>query len=69
MFATARRSKSMRHRLLAPALGLVLRFGIGIPQVAADQTFHTERIPLMGVSDAPLHSGFVVDVHANGPSR
>jgi hypothetical protein len=34
---------------------------------AADPTFHTERVPLRPVADAPLRSGFVVDVHAEGP--
>jgi hypothetical protein len=50
------------------ALGvLVLTSATGVPQVSADQTFHTERIPLTSVAGAPLHSGLVVDIHANGP--
>lgn len=35
--------------------------------VLADQTFHTERIALESVIGAPLQSGFVIDIHANGP--
>jgi hypothetical protein len=52
---------------MTSAAGLVLAFGMAVPQVSADQTFHTERIPLLPVAGAPLHQGFVVDVHANGP--
>jgi hypothetical protein len=37
------------------------------PSVVADQTFHTQQIALMPVDGAPLRTGFVVDVHANGP--
>ncbi|MDP9238942.1 MAG: hypothetical protein M3P30_16365 [Chloroflexota bacterium] len=33
----------------------------------ADSNFHTERIDLLPVGDAALRSGFVVDIHANGP--
>jgi hypothetical protein len=40
---------------------------MSVPRVSADQTFHTEQIPLIPVAGAPLHQGFVVDVHANGP--
>ncbi|HWE60408.1 MAG TPA: hypothetical protein VHB98_01730 [Chloroflexota bacterium] len=57
----------MHHRLIISAVGLVLTFGMAVPGVSADQTFHTERIPLIPVAGAPLHQGFVVDVHANGP--
>jgi hypothetical protein len=35
---------------------------------SADQAFHTQRIPLSAVSDAPLTSGSVIDVHAQGPT-
>jgi hypothetical protein len=38
-----------------------------VPSAGADQTFHTQRIPLVPVGSAPLRTGFVVDVHANGP--
>jgi hypothetical protein len=40
---------------------------MSVPRVAADQTFHTEQFPLSPVVGAPLHQGFVVVVHANGP--
>lgn len=38
-----------------------------VPTAHADAVFHTERIPLQAVGQAPLHDGFVVDIHANGP--
>lgn len=34
---------------------------------AADSTFHTTRYPLAPVSGAPLRSGSVIDIHAEGP--
>lgn len=37
------------------------------PVVRADSTFHTEQIPLTPAGAAPLQSGFVVDIHTNGP--
>jgi hypothetical protein len=37
-----------------------------VPGAGADQTFHTQRIALMRVAAAP-GTGFVVDVHVNGP--
>jgi hypothetical protein len=33
----------------------------------ADQAFHTLKAPLSAVGNAPLHSGWVSDSHANGP--
>jgi len=35
---------------------------------SADQAFHTLRLPLTAVADAPLASGAVIDVHAQGPT-
>ena len=34
---------------------------------SADRTFHTKRFELTSVAGAPLRSGFVIDIHAQGP--
>ena len=33
----------------------------------ADQAFHTLKAPLSAVGGAPLKSGWIADIHANGP--
>ena len=61
-----RRYLTLRHAVVGvAAMALVL----GAPALGAhaDATFHTERIPLMPVNGSPLHTGFVIDTHANGP--
>ncbi len=35
--------------------------------VSADRTYHTEHISLHAIGDAPLRSGSVTNIHANGP--
>ena len=35
--------------------------------VHADGAYHTERISLHAVEDAPLRSGSVINIHVNGP--
>lgn len=37
------------------------------PAALADQAFHTLKAPLSAAGNAPLHSGWVSDSHANGP--
>jgi hypothetical protein len=55
-------------RLLGIVAALALALGVlSGPSARADSTFHTEQIPLMPVGGAPLHVGFVVDIHTNGP--
>lgn len=61
-------SDLLRPRRLVTALTVgLLSLSALAPVASADQTFHTERIPLVPVNGAPLKSGAVVDVHANGP--
>ncbi len=53
-------------RLLAGcalALGLLGAGGTAL----ADQVYHTQQIALAPVGGAPLRTGFVVNVHADGP--
>lgn len=59
----------MRRLICVPALlacGASALVVLATP-ATADPTFHTERVPVRPVADAPLRSGFVVDVHAEGP--
>ena len=35
--------------------------------VSADGAYRTERVSLQAIDDAPLRSGSVVNIHANGP--
>lgn len=51
---------------VAAAIALLLAALMAIP-VAADQVYRTERLPLAPTDDAPLRSGSVVNIHANGP--
>lgn len=34
---------------------------------AADRVYHSEHLPLVSVGGAPLHQGFVENIHPNGP--
>lgn len=53
-------------RCLAVAGALV---GAALPAstASADAVFHTARYELHAVGGAPLSSGFVIDIHTNGP--
>ena len=55
------------RQLAMAAIVAALSAAVLIPGARADQVFHSERIPLIPVNGAPLQSGFVVDIHANGP--
>ena len=44
------------------AVGLALA-----PTALGDAVYHSEHIPLMTVGSAPLRSGFVENIHPNGP--
>lgn len=46
---------------------LVTSLALAVP-ASADQAFHTQRIPLSPVADAPLKSGAVIDIHTQGPT-
>ena len=53
-------------RCLAAA-GAVLGATIPASTASADALFHSTRYELHALGGAPLSSGFVVDIHANGP--
>lgn len=48
---------------LATLIGSTLLAG----PASADRTFHTERYELVSTAGAPLRSGSVIDIHAEGP--
>jgi hypothetical protein len=48
---------------VAAALGAV-----AVPLAAADAVYHSERLALTPVGAAPLRSGFVLNIKANGPN-
>ena len=54
-----------RHAAAAAALALVA-LPFLVSSAAADQSFHTSHAALVPVGNAPLHSGFVNDIHTNG---
>jgi hypothetical protein len=56
-------------RRLGITLGAVtvLMLGLLTPLAAADAVYHSQHIALHAVGTSPLHSGFVENIHANGP--
>jgi hypothetical protein len=42
-------------------------FAFVVPIAAADSVYHPERLRLSPVGDAPLRSGFVLNIKAEGP--
>lgn len=45
-----------------------IAFALLAPIVAADSVYHTEHLALMPIGDAPLRSGFVQNIKAQGPT-
>lgn len=52
----------------ALTLGLVAVAALGGPAARADRVYHSQHIALHAVDDQPLRSGFVENIHANGPT-
>jgi hypothetical protein len=55
-----------RRRILVLAAVSAAFFALATTALA-DQAFHTLKTPLSAVGDAPLQSGWIADIHANGP--
>jgi hypothetical protein len=49
-------------------LGLAAATALPGPVARADQVYHSAHIALHPVGDEPLRSGFVQNIHANGPA-
>jgi hypothetical protein len=64
------RSKLWLAAVLVAALtvGLVAVSVLPSPAARADQVYHSQHIALHRVGDEPLRSGFIENIHANGPT-
>ena len=62
----------MRNRFARRAAGIVaaslVTLGALAPGAAADAGYHTQHLELTAVGGAPLRSGFVQNIKANGPT-
>lgn len=56
----------MRPRLLLVLPAVIAAATVLVPAATADRVFHTLHAELHSVGGAPLHSGFVNDVHTDG---
>jgi hypothetical protein len=57
----------MKRRILAVAAAGAVGASLVAQPAFADAAYHSSHIPLQSVSGAPLRSGFVENIHANGP--
>jgi hypothetical protein len=57
----------MRRLTFVLVLSTVSIAALALP-AAADGVYHSGHIPLAPVGEAPLRSGFVENIHANGPN-
>src|SRR4051812_30264200 len=53
-----------RRAVVIACLAAALTFA---PSAFGDAVYHSEHLALTPVGDAPLRSGFVENIHANGP--
>ena len=57
-----------RLRLAAVASGVLLAVSLSGPAAYADQAYHSQHYDLASIGRAPLQSGFVENIHADGPT-
>jgi hypothetical protein len=57
-----------RVRRALAILVAAVAFAVVAPAAAADSAYHTEKLALAAVGGAPLRSGFVLNIKANGPT-
>ena len=58
----------MRRPNIPLVVLLVLVLALSAQTAFADQVYHSQHIALMPVGGAPLRSGFVENIHVNGPT-
>jgi hypothetical protein len=56
------------HRALVVVAAAVLGVGLMVAPALADAVYHSRHIELLPVGGTPLRSGFVENIHANGPN-
>jgi hypothetical protein len=56
------------HRILAVVAAAVLGVGLMVGPVLADAGYHSSHILLLPTGGTPLRSGFVENIHVNGPN-
>ena len=56
------------HRILAVVVAAVLGVGLMVAPALADAVYHSRHIQLLPTGATPLRSGFVENIHANGPN-
>jgi hypothetical protein len=66
--ATAKSTARRRFRLSALAATGALLASLSGSTALADQQYHSQHYDLTPVKGAPLQSGFVENIHANGPT-
>ncbi len=57
-----------RSRIGFPFLAAVAICSVWVTPAGADSAYHTGHIAFSAVDGAPLRSGFVQNIHANGPN-
>jgi len=58
---------NMRRTAASVVLGLFI-VGLGALPAGADGTYRSQHIALTPIGDAPLRTGFVENIHVNGPN-
>ena len=60
-------TSSRTHRIASAAVASAAIAGAFAPGAAGDAVYHTQHLAIEAVGDAPLRSGFVNNIKANGP--
>ena len=58
----------MRNRIVAVVAAAALSVALIVPAALADQVYHSSHIALFPTGATPLRSGFVENIHVNGPN-
>jgi hypothetical protein len=58
----------MRNRIVAVVAAAALTVGLTVPAALADEVYHSRHIALFPTAATPLRSGFVENIHVNGPN-